>query len=64
MRMALGHDDGLTLVKHILHAVDGDPAHAVKAGDKGVAAGFVRANLFILVKGEQRYAQGVVLLTT
>ena len=61
MRVACGHDDGLALVQFIPDAVDRDAAHAVQAGDEGVAAGLVRADLLALVKGEQRDAQRVVL---
>ena len=61
MRVACGHDDGLALVQFIPDAVDRDAAHAVQAGDEGVAAGLVRADLLALVKGKQRDAQRVVL---
>ena len=59
--MARGHDDGLALVQLIGRAVDGDASRTVEAGDKRVAAGFMRADLLALVKGEQRHAQRVVL---
>ena len=61
VRVACGHDDGLALVQFIPDAVDRDAAHAVQAGDEGVAAGLVRADLLALVKGKQRDAQRVVL---
>ena len=64
--MARGHDDGLALVQLMGHAVDGDAACAVEAGDKRVAAGFVGADLLTLVKREERDASfcARVLLTT
>ena len=61
MRVLGGHDDGLALVHFILHAVNGDAAHAVQAGDKGIAAGFMGADLLILIKGKKRHADSVVL---
>ena len=59
--MARGHDDGLALVQLVGRAVDGDASRTVEAGDKRVAAGFMRADLLALVKGEQGDADGIVL---
>ena len=56
-----GHDDGLALVEEVLDTVDGDAAGAVQAGDEGVAAGFVGADLLALIEGEEGDADGVVL---
>ena len=39
VRMAGGHDDAVALAQLVIHAVNRDAAHAVEAGDKGVAAG-------------------------
>ena len=36
--MAGGHDDAVALAQLVIHAVNRDAAHAVEAGDKGVAA--------------------------
>ena len=59
--MPRGHHDGVALVQLVGNAVDRDAADAVQAGDERVAAGGVRADLLILVEGEERDAQRVVL---
>ena len=61
MRMMRGHDDTLALVKFIILAVYRDESHAVKAGDKSIAALLMRAYLFSFFKGKKRYAHGTVL---
>ena len=48
-----GHDDGLPCVEQVIRPVNGDPAHAVEAGYKSIAAGFMGTDFFSLCKGEQ-----------
>ena len=61
MRMFCRHDDGFAFVEFVFYAVDGDFTGSVEAGDEGVAAGLVGADLFAFFKGKQRQADGIVL---
>ena len=47
------HDDGLALMQLVSLAIDGDAADAVQAGNEGITAGLVGADLFVLVEGEE-----------
>lgn len=55
------HDDALAGGDEVRLAVDGEAARAVEHGDERVAVGGVRADLLILLEGEERHAQGAVL---
>ena len=59
--MTGGHHDGLTFMQKILFPVNGDFSGPIQAGDKGIAAGLVGADLLALVKGKQGYAQMFIL---
>ena len=48
-------------MQKVIHAVNGNLAHAVQAGNKGVAARFVGADLLPLVKGKEGDAHSAVL---
>ena len=61
MRVFCRHDDGFAFVEFVFYAVDGDFTGSVEAGDEGIAAGLVGADLLVLVEGKQRHTDGVVL---
>ena len=52
MRMLCRHDDGLALMQLVNLTIDGDAADAVQAGNEGITAGFVGADL--LAFGERK----------
>ena len=53
MGMLCRHDDGLALMQFVGLAVDGDAADAVQAGNEGITAGFVGADLLVFVEGKK-----------
>ena len=53
MRMLGRHNDGLAFMQLVSFAVDGDAADAVQAGNEGITAGFVGADLLVFVEGEK-----------
>lgn len=61
MGMPDGHDNAFSLMEQIILAINGDSAHAVKTGDKGVPAGFMGADFLALGKGKQGNAYGRIL---
>ena len=61
MGMPSRHNDGFALVQLVGVPVNRNLPHSLQAGNKRVAAGFMRTDLFVLIKRKQRHADRVIL---
>ena len=61
MGMSGRHNDRFTLVQLVGVPVNRNLPHSLQAGNKRVAAGFMRTDLLVLIKRKQRHADRVIL---
>ena len=61
MGMAGRHDDRFARVENIFNTVDGDLSDAVQTENHCIAAGFVGADFFVLIKSKEGDADRVIL---